>query len=75
MISYKEKQILINVLIENNDNPTVEEVMKDLLLIEDLLTLQKQRMLFIPKRTKTGKLRKDATLKKIIEKRIEKDLN
>jgi len=36
--------------------------------------LQKQRMLFMPKRTKTGRLRKDATLKTLIEKRIEVDV-
>ncbi len=31
-------------------------------------------MLFMPKRTKTGALRKDATLKKVLEKRIEIDV-
>lgn len=69
-----EKEIMIKSLIENSENPTAESVMKDLKLIDDLLLLQKQRMLFMPKRTKTGRLRKDATLKTLIEKRIEVDV-
>lgn len=66
-----EKDIMIKSIIENSENPTSESVLNDLKLIDDLLLLQKQRMLFMPKRTKTGKLRKDATLKTMIEKRIE----
>ncbi len=69
-----EKEIMIKSLIENSENPTAESVMKDLKLIDDLLLYQKQRMLFMPKRTKTGQLRKDATLKTLIEKRIEVDV-
>lgn len=69
-----EKDIMIKSIIENSENPTSESVLNDLKLIDDLLLLQKQRMLFMPKRTKTGKLRKDATLKTMIEKRIEVDL-
>lgn len=67
----QERKIMIKSIIENSENPTAESVYKDLKLIDDLLLLQKQRMLFMPKRTKTGMLRKDATLKKVIEKRIE----
>jgi|GEM_PF-2911035 len=70
----QEKEMLIQSIIENSDNPTAESVMKDLKLIDDLLMLQKQRMLFIPTRTKTGRLRKDANLKTMIEKRIEYDI-
>lgn len=69
----KEKEIMIESIIENSENPTAESVMKDLKLIDDLLLLQQQRILFMPKRTKSGKLRKDATLKTMIEKRIEHD--
>ena len=69
-----EKEIMIKSIIANSEKPTAESVFKDLKLIDDLLLLQKQRMLFMPKRTKTGKLRKDATLKTVIEKRIELDL-
>lgn len=74
VITEKEKPFLINSIIGNQENPTTESVMKDLQLIDDLLVLQKQRILFMPKLTKTGKLRKDASLKKIIEMRIEQSL-
>ena len=69
-----EKEIMIKSIIENSENPTAESVFNDLKLIDDLLLLQKQRMLFMPKRTKTGKIRKDATLKTMLEKRIEVSL-
>lgn len=69
-----EKEIMIKSIIENKENPTAESVFNDLKLIDDLLLLQKQRMLFMPKRTKSGALRKDATLKKVLEKRIEIDV-
>lgn len=69
-----EKSIMIESIIENSENPTAESVYKDLKLIDDLLLLQKQRMLFMPKRTKSGALRKDVTLKKVLEKRIEIDV-
>ena len=69
-----EKEIMIKSIIENSENPTAESVFNNLKLIDDLLLLQKQRMLFMPKRTKTGMLRKDATLKKVIEKRIEVEI-
>lgn len=65
---------MIKSIIKNSENPTAESVFNDLKLIDDLLLLQKQRMLFIPKRTQSGKLRKDATLRKVIEKRIELSL-
>lgn len=74
VITEKEKPFLINSIIGNQENPTTESVMKDLQLVDDLLMLQKQRILFMPKRTKTGKLRNDASLKKIIEMRIEQSL-
>ena len=70
-----EQDILIKVLIKNTKEPSSEKIMKNLILIDDLLLLQKQRSLFMPKRTKTGKLRKDSNLKLMIEKRIEADLN
>lgn len=70
----QEKEIMIQSIIKNSNAPTAESVMKDLKLIDDLLMLQKQRMLFMPKRTKTGLLRKDVTLKTMIEKRIEYDI-
>ncbi|UTG62419.1 hypothetical protein J2O09_05540 [Elizabethkingia anophelis] len=73
-INEREKSILINAIIHNQDNPTAESIMKDLLLIDDLLGIQRQRMLFMPKRTKTGKLRKDASFRTVIEKRIEADI-
>lgn len=69
-----EKEIMIKSIIENSENPTAESVFNDLKLIDDLLMLQKQRILFMPKRTKTGKMRKDATLKTMLEKRIEVSL-
>ncbi|MCO5232868.1 MAG: hypothetical protein M9888_03900 [Chitinophagales bacterium] len=69
-----EKEIMIKSIIENTENPTAESVFNDLKLIDDLLLLQKQRMFFLPKRTKTGKIQKDATLKIMIEKRIEVSL-
>lgn len=69
-----EKSIMIESIIENSENPTAESVYKDLKLIDDLLLLQKQRMLFMPKRTKSGALRKDVILKKVLEKRIEIDV-
>ena len=69
-----EKEIMIKSLIKTSQSPTAESVMKDLVLIDDLLMLQKQRMLFMPKRTKSGKLRQDATLKTMLEKRIEVDV-
>src|SRR5690606_31730141 len=69
-----EKSIMIKSIIENSENPTAETVYKDLKLIDDLLLLQKQRMLFMPKRTKSGALRKDVTLKKVLEKRIEVEI-
>lgn len=65
---------MIKSIIKNSENPTAESVFNDLKLIDDLLLLQKQRMLFVPKRTQSGKLRKDATLRKVIEKRIELSL-
>lgn len=70
----QERKIMIKSIIENSENPTAETVYKDLKLIDDLLLLQKQRMLFMPKRTKSGALRKDVTLKKVLEKRIEIDV-
>lgn len=69
-----EKSIMIESIIENSEKPTAESVYKELKLIDDLLILQKQRMLFMPKRTKSGALRKDVTLKKVLEKRIEIDV-
>lgn len=69
-----EKEIMIKSIIENSDNPTAESVFNDLKLIDDLLLLQKQRSLFMPKRTRSGKLRRDTTLKALIEKRIEVSL-
>jgi len=69
-----EKEIMIKSIIENSQNPTAESVFNNLKLIDDLLLLQKQRMLFMPKRTKTGALRKDVTLKKVLEKRIEVEI-
>lgn len=70
----KEVDLMIHSIIKTQKNPTTKQVKNDLQLIDDLLVLQRSRMLFIPKRTKTGKLRKDSTLKQIIEKRIELSL-
>lgn len=70
----QERKIMIKSIIENSENPTAESVFNNLKLIDDLLLLQKQRMLFMPKRTKTGALRKDVTLKKVLEKRIEVEI-
>lgn len=75
IISKVEKVIMLNVLINASDNPTVQSISKEYALIEDLLTIQKSRVLFIPKRTKSGQLRKDPTLKQMLEKRIEIHLN
>lgn len=73
-IKGNELQVLIPVVIKNTENPTKKSVMKQITLIDDLLTLQKSRMLFMPKRTKSGILRKDVGLKKIIEARIDADI-
>lgn len=73
-IKENELQVLIPVIIKTIKKPTKESVMKQITLIDDLLTLQKSRMLFMPKRTKSGILRKDVGLKKIIEARIDTDI-
>lgn len=73
-ITDKELEVLIPVIIENTENPTKEKILKEVELIDDLLTLQKSRMLFMPKRTKSGKLRTDSILKQIIIARIESEL-
>jgi hypothetical protein len=69
-ITAKELEVLIPVVIDNMEAPTKEGVLKEIKLIDDLLTLQKSRMLFMPKRTKSGKLRADRTLKQVIIARI-----
>lgn len=74
-INQRELPILAQCIINNQEEPTAESVYKELNLIDDLLTLQKSRMLLIPRRTKAGNIRKDSTLKQILEKRIEMEIN
>lgn len=73
-ITAKELDVLVPVVIDNMENPTKESVLKEIKLIDDLLTLQKSRMLFMPKRTKSGKLRVDSTLKQVMIARIEAEI-
>ena len=70
----KELPVLIGVIIANTPDPTAEKVMKQVVLIQDLLAIQRSRMFFIPTRTKSGKKRKDQSLIDILEKRIEQDV-
>lgn len=73
-IKEREKVVLIQSIINTSKNPTANSIYNQLKLIDDLLTLQKNRSLFMPKRTKSGTLRKDVSLKRVIEKRIESEL-
>ena len=69
----QELDIMIKTLIDSGKT-SKQEILKEIELIDDLLGLQKSRMLFMPARTKSGRLRKDARLQDIIEKRIELNL-
>jgi hypothetical protein len=74
VITDTEKDVLIQVLIENSVELSVPKIMKDLILIDDLLKLQKSAMLFMPTRTKGGKLRKHQDLQTILIARIDKEI-
>ena len=73
-INDRELPVLAQSIIDTTEEPTADSVMRQLTLIDDLLNFQRTRMLFMPRRTKAGNLRKDATLKQIIEKRIENEI-
>ena len=73
-IADRELPILAQCIIADQEEPTAEKVWNRLKLIDDLLVLQKSRILFMPRRTKAGNLRKDSTMKQILEKRIDKSI-